>query len=203
MYTNGVYFSKDNDMYSQSFDNDSSHHSLLLEDPTTGQNHLLEEPPDKGTNYICEPNIHIGNSCIKIIVKEASIEDVPCKQVPENSLVINQSLDDAVQVRVEYVGESQDTILNRTTLDSLSKFMLYPKRSSSPLSSCDGCDSGGSPTPTPSYSDLITMPTIEYPGSEEKAYAVRGEEVAQLEEEYDGGTTGIIIIDILCDCSRR
>lgn len=48
-------------------------------------------------------------------------------------------------------------------------------------------EEGATPTSIPGYEELVKAPLVAYPGAEEQAYAVRGEEVAESEEDCDSG----------------
>ncbi len=95
---------------------------------------------------------------------------------------INDSMG-GVQVRIQCADEEGNT---KSKIHRLSHDLLQPTpcpTTSSPPSSCGSVDSIGSPTPTPSYGGLTSSTTLEYPGSEDKAFGLRGSEVAGLEEQ--------------------
>lgn len=176
LYNSSNAYYSDNSNCAHSFDAESSHHSLILEDP-------LESPDRKNSNgrssYSCEPNVQVGSNCIKLIMKEAS----DCSHESSGGYPFlhfdgeGHGDMDRVQVTVDCADkESSSNIVSRSV--ALGHDLLRPNLSS-PVPSCDSC---GSPTPTPSYGDLVPSPSIEYPGAEEKAFALRGGEEAQWEE---------------------
>lgn len=187
IYSNTGYYSEGTNCCSHSFnsfDSESSHHSLILEDPATTNR----------TSYSCEPNIHLAN--IQLVLKEVSESFPTAVDHNFNGRVNGDHMSDeedevrsnsmaGVQVKIECVDEGLGAPARRKLEVgepglALLKPTLY---STSPPSSYVSNESGGSCTPTPSYSELVSSSSVEYPGSEEKAFAVRGGEVAQPEED--------------------
>lgn len=180
LYNNTGYYS---DSGSCSFDADSSHHSLILEDPALGHNQEALNANGR-TSY---SNYQVG---IKLIVSEGFPVDAGC-QMNDVTRTEEKDLHDSlgsVQVTVECADDKESNALSRTM--KLNQDLLRPRlHRQSPVSSTSSESySYGSPTPTPSYRDLVSSPAVEYPGAEEKAFDVRGVEVAQLEEDGDIGT---------------
>ena len=209
-YNNTAYYS-DGGSCSHSFDTGPTHHSLLLEYPTTGQPQL-EDHQDRASggraSYSCEQNIQLGSSCIQLLADSIfpGVVDLSGAHINGDHMAGNEDkgMDDSigvVQVRIQCADEEVDSARTKAKFEQLGHDLLQPTlyRTSSPPSSCGSVDSIGSPTPTPSYGGLTSSATVEtssatleYPGAEQKAYAVRGSEVAQLEEweerQGNGGT---------------
>lgn len=196
-YNNTAYYSE-GVSGTHSFDTGSTHHSLILEYPTTGSSQLLEDSKERGrTSYSCEQNIQVGSSCIQLLVKEATsifpgAVDFSGAHINGDHMAGNEDkgMDDSmggVQVRIQCADEDIDTV-KLSEIHRLGHDLLQPtvQTGTSPTSSNSSEDSIGSPTPTPSYGGLTSSTALEYPGSENKAFAVRGGEVAQLEEELNG-----------------
>lgn len=174
-YNNTAYYS-DTGSCTHSFDTGATHHNLILEYPGSG---LLEDHKD---SYSCEQNI----SCIQLLVKEANsifpgAVDFSGAHINGDHMAGNEDkgVNDSmggVQVRIQCADGEVET---KSKVHKLSHDLLQPTLcpSSSPPSSCGSTDSIGSPTPTPSYGGLASSATLEYPGCEENAFAVRGNEV--------------------------
>lgn len=181
LYNSSQFF---DERYGRSFDSDSSHHSLLLEDPATGQDCLLEDERNGGlrnsrsNSYSCETNVHIGGSCIKILVKEPTENEDPTLELTSQSspALLNHDVNLNVNKRPK---------LRRTgNVENTSQFiqgLFEPNYIISPPSSDTDSDRRSLPTPTPNYDELLTTPTLAYPGGEDVEHTVRGGEAAQLE----------------------
>lgn len=178
LYNNTGYFSEN------SFETESSHHSLILEDPVLGHS---QEPQNANSNCSHQSNFQVGNNCVKLLQASDSFPADSDRAVGchvNRTDVLDKGMHEglgAVQVRIECADDEDSNGVNRTPKLNQDLLISTRWRRHSTLSS-----SSGSPTPTPSYRDLVSSPSTDYPGSEEKAFDVRGVEVAEWEE--DGGT---------------
>lgn len=169
LYSSTGYFTKNS---SCSYNSEPNRHSLILEDPLLpAQKHSLKSSPKhslkssspESLNVNCRnspPTFQVG---IKLVVKEASSDSFPdhiCKEDMADSK-------DTVQVRVECADDG--------TEQRASQQGYKPPDSSSAASN----ESFDSPTPTPSYRELVFPPSFEYPGTEDH---LRGAEVARWKE---------------------
>lgn len=188
------------------FDTPSNHHSLLLDE----KNQLLQgslrtngrsRTSSCRSSYSCEQNVQVGGNRIQLLVREAT-ESFPALTDHnldnathlrcDHHLVEDVSASDTmggVQVRIECT-DSQETSPSRTRrkgLHNLSQELLRPAAQYSIISPSETpSDSSSCTTPT---QDLVSPPSIEYPGSEEKPCVLRGQEVAKLDEECPGSGT--------------
>ena len=191
LYNNSNGYYSENSSCTHSFDVDSSHHSLILEDPLPGL-----EPRDRKNNngrssYSCEPNIQVGSNCIKLIVKEAPLPTHESSSSYPFLHFDDEGCNDVDYVRVTVACTDREEGSNTTSRSVALTHDLLRPTPSSPVQSCDSC---GSPTPTPSYGDLVPPPSIEYPGAEEKDFALRGGEAAQWEEtSIKTGNVGVCV----------
>lgn len=196
-YNSTAYYSSSGDC-TRSFDSGATHHSLLLEYPTTGQSQDQDRTSGSSgrASYSCEQNIQLGSSCIQLLVKEASpifpgTVELCGGHINGDHMAGNEDkgLDDSigvVQVRIQCADDEEfDSARIRADIES---DLLQPTPTRSPPSSCASGDSIGSPTPTPSYGGLTTS---EYRGAELDADALRGSEVAQLEERQGNDVKGV------------
>lgn len=176
---NGTFFSeRDDHCHSfDSFESESSHHSLVLEDSSK-------------ISYSCEPNI------IQLLVTEASASFPAVTEVSLGSRMEDKGSSEGcesnsegrkiavqVQVRVECADDEEaSAATDKLTRLGGSQNLLRPSAHYSSPGSSIGSDSVGSPTPTPSFVGQTSWASSEKT-VEDTRPPVRGEEVALLEEE--------------------